>query len=41
MAAVVPAWKIRDLLDLVEFEMARKKSEEKLAEKNEGDAVLD
>lgn len=41
MAAVVPAWKIRDLLDLEEFEMARKKSEEKLAEKNEGDAVLD
>jgi hypothetical protein len=41
MAAVVPAWKLRNLLDKKEVEMARDKTEKKLAERHGGAAVLD
>jgi hypothetical protein len=41
MAAVVPAWKLRDLLNEKEVATARDKAEKKLSEIDEGAAVLD
>jgi hypothetical protein len=41
MAGVVPAWKLRDLLNEEGIRMARDKAEERLAEKDEGAAELD
>jgi hypothetical protein len=41
MAGVVPAWKLRDLLNEKEVAMARDKTEKKLSEIDEGAAVLD
>ncbi len=36
VASVVPAWKLRELLDLEEFEMARKEEDEKVTNKKQG-----
>lgn len=41
MAGVVPAWKLRDLLDTKEVEMARDQAEKQLAEQDEAAVVLD
>ena len=41
MAGVVPAWKLRDLLNMKEVKLARDKTEEQLSEKDERASVLD
>jgi hypothetical protein len=41
MAAVVPAWKLRDLFNEDGMKMARDKAEEQLSELKEGSAVFD
>jgi hypothetical protein len=41
MAGVVPAWKLTDLLNIEEIRLARGRAEQRLAEKDEGAAVLD
>jgi hypothetical protein len=41
MACVVPAWKITDLLEVDEVVKPKNETEKKLAERGEGDAVLD
>jgi hypothetical protein len=41
MAGVVPAWKLADLLNEKDIQMARDKTEKQLAERDEGAAVLD
>ena len=41
MAGVVPAWKLRDLLNKEGILMARDKVEKQLSERDEGAAILD
>jgi hypothetical protein len=41
MAAVVPAWKLNDLLNSEGIKMAREKAEEQLSERDEGAAIVD